>query len=118
MDDYTMLLAKELQKAESSLAVKKGRTLKTETYKSFVKDMADGFVRSMEKTANERMQSDLKRLAVEKEKQQAQDFEKTFNGQVSGDLEAFVHDGALILDENQLQRTNNKPYKGSSYEKD
>lgn len=114
INDYTRLLFKELQKCESTLAVKKGRVLKVDTYKEFVKDMAHGFVMAIEKKANENIQSDIKRLSVQAEKQKQQDFDKTFNGQASGELGEYVNEGSLILDENYLKRptsksTNQKP---------
>lgn len=106
LNHYTKLLHKELSNTEAHLALKKGKYLKTETYQSFIKDMADGFVKSMEKTANERMQSDLKRLAIQKEKQDQLDMEATFNGKPQGDLAGYIEEGSLILDEDILQRPN------------
>jgi hypothetical protein len=104
LKQYTHLLFKELAKCESHVALKKGKSLKTDTYKSFVADMANGFVLSMEKNANDRMQSDLKRLAVQKQKQDQADMDATFNGTPQGDLAAYVEEGSLIIDESQLQR--------------
>lgn len=104
LKEYTQMLFKELKKCESDLALKKNKSLKTETYKSFVADMADNFVKSMELTANERMQSDLKRLAVQAEKEKQKDMEATSNGKPQGFFEEHINDGSLILDEGLLQR--------------
>lgn len=106
INNYLKLLYSEFQKCQETLGKKKGKKLKEDTYKWFTEEMADGFVKSVEKQANERMQSDLKRLNTQKETQDKKDFESTFNGQVSGDLKDFVDEGALILDESQLQRPN------------
>ncbi len=104
MNDYTKLLYKELAKCESTLAVKKNRVLKTDTYKDFVKDMAHGFVMALEKKANDSIQSDIKRLSVQSERQKQKDYEQTFNGNASGELGEYVKEGSLVLDENILKR--------------
>lgn len=109
LNKYTELLYKELVKAEDQVKLKNGKGLKADTLKSFVKDMADGFVNSMEKAANERMQSDLKKLSVQKEAQDKKDMESTFNGQASGFFEEHLSDGSLILDEDILQRPDPGP---------
>lgn len=106
MTNYVKLLHKELEQASSHMMRKTGRLFKTETIREFVKEMANNFVVTMEKKANEGMQSEIKRLQIEKEKQNEIDMAATFAGKPQGELKEYVDEGHLILDETQLQRPN------------
>jgi len=106
VDRYIKILHKELLKCEQSGYKTQNKKFKPETFKWFVEEMANDFVKAKEKAANESIQSEFKRLSVVSEKQKEKEHFQTFNGQVDGELKEYVDDGVLILDEAQLQRPN------------
>lgn len=103
---YLKLLHKELVQADAEVAKRKGKGLKADTIKWFVVDMANNFVIEKERLANAAIQSDIKRLSIETEKQKQKDLDSTFKGQAAGDYKEYIDEGSLILDETQLQRPN------------
>ena len=103
-ENYIKLLHKELIKVDALRRNQKKKELEGKTFKWFTEEMADNFVVAIEKQANKNMSSDLEKLRIKAEQDKQKELEDASEGKFTGEFKELIDDGALIVDETQLQR--------------
>jgi hypothetical protein len=97
MNRYLDHWTAEVLKANFSRKLKKGGEYKGSVIEDTVKELTQNLISICEKKAQDRLESYLSKKAKEAEASRLKDLEKSVDGELSGDYEAAVKEGGVLI---------------------